>query len=129
MFKPRYLSIIVVAITMVACGDKSVSNDTLETARSQARENATVMARSFRATVPAYEKLGIVPQGDSSQKPNCPQGDGWATILLVDPDTAKTVVELKCSTYSRGVGCRRDKPSQEGSCQADVPFPIPKIVN
>ncbi len=123
-----------IAILLSACAD-NVSFSTLETARKQAHDNALINAKTWRSQTIAYAKLSIIANGDSSQKPNCPQGDGWASIDLVN-DNGTVVTSLKCSTVSRSVGCRANDQfkaspyaNEDGWCQATskVPFPIPKI--
>jgi len=45
------------------------------------------------------------------------------------------VIKLKCSTVSAGLGCmteddfkkRANYANQEGRCNADIPFPLPKL--
>ncbi len=128
------LSIIAIA-ALAACG-KDVSFDTLETARKQAKENAEFNAQSWRAQTPDYAQLSLISRGDSSQTPDCPQGDGWASIDLVNPNNPAQKIALKCSTVSDSVGCReandfRMSPfaNEDGSCQpvTKVPHPLPKI--
>lgn len=123
------------ALAVAACGDKEVSFDTLETARKQAKENAEFNARKWRADTKLYTDASMISRGDSSQSPTCPQGDGWATIDLVNAN-GQTLAKLKCSTVSDSVGCREDKDfkgspyaNEDGSCQpvTKVPHPLPKI--
>ena len=136
-FSPRIpaLAALLAAGLLSACS-KDVSFDTLETARKQAKENAEFNAKAWRAQTPAYAALGLIGRGDSSQTPACPQGDGWASIDLVDPNNPAKKVALKCSTVSDSVGCREavdfkssSYANEDGSCQATtkVPFPVPKI--
>lgn len=124
-----------VAITAVACSKQEVGFDTLETARRQAKENAEYNAKKFRADSKVYAELNMIVKGDSSQTPVCPQGDGWASIDLVDGN-GQAKVKLKCSTVSDSVGCREDKDfkaspyaGEDGNCQptTKVPHPLPKI--
>lgn len=120
---------------VVGCGKQDVSFATLEEAKTTARDNALFNAQRFRAENPDVKDWSAVSNGDSSQMPDCPQGDGWATLKLFDPSVTRTVT-LKCSTVSGATGCLKDaefksKPfaSQDGHCQAlsVVPFPLPKI--
>ena len=126
----------IAALALAACGKNEVSFDTLETARKQAKENAEFNARAWRAQTPAFAQLGMISRGDSTQAPACPQGDGWASIDLVNTQTGAVAVKLKCSTVSDSVGCRKDEDfkasphaNDDGRCQGTdkVPFPIPKI--
>lgn len=119
---------------LTSCGKEKVSFKTLEDARSQARENAEWNATNWRAK--GHSDFDIVSRGDSSQTPECPQGDGWASIDLIAPDKTKKIL-LKCSTVSGNIGCLeandfKGKPyaQEDGKCQdiSKVPFPLPKIV-
>jgi hypothetical protein len=109
---------------LAACGNEDVSFNTLETARQQARENAEFNAQVYRSSMPGGGDLKIVSRGDSTQEPNCPQGDGWATIDIVGGNGSKHA-KLKCSTVSNSVGCRADADfkespyaSEDGKCAA-----------
>ena len=124
-----------VAMVMAACSQKDVSFDTLEQARAQARDNATFNAQAYRQNDPRVRDWSIISNGDSTQMPDCPQGDGWASVKMVAPNNTQ-VLQLKCSTVSGAVGCLPDndfkgKPyaGDEGHCQpvSKVPFPIRKI--
>ncbi len=124
-----------VCLMLSACGkeeEKKVSFETLETARLQANENATYNARKWRTD--NAPNLKIKSRGDSTQDSLCPQGDGWASIDLVT-ENGVTKIELKCSTYSAAIGCvekkdflKRRYAKQEGRCNDEVPFPLPKVV-
>ncbi len=134
-----YLLMAAAAVATAACVSgcsNDVSFDTLETARKQAKENAEFNAKAWRAQTPAYAQLNIISRGDSTQTPTCPQGDGWATIDLVNPNNPASKIALKCSTVSDSVGCRESNDfkaspfaNEDGSCQATtkVPHPLPKI--
>ena len=130
------LILILTALTLVACGPESVSFDTLETARTQAKANAEWNAQGFRAANPQYANTAIEMQGDSTQDPKCPQGDGWASGKLIDKADPARKLALKCSTVSGAVGCmpqadfeKKPYARDDGQCQdtSKVPFPIPKI--
>lgn len=135
MKKLPLITALLAAALLTACG-KDVSFDTLETARKQAKENAEFNAKAWRAQTKAYGELSLISRGDSSQVPTCPQGDGWASIDLVDANDPSRKVALKCSTVSDSVGCReavdfKTSPyaNEDGSCRAvsKVPHPLPKI--
>lgn len=123
-------------LALSGCSKPEVGFDTLETARKQAKENAGYNAKAWRAGTPGMSSVGIIENGDSTQTPDCPQGDGWATIELVNPATAAKVGKLKCSTVSSAVGCltsddfqTKTYASDDGRCQptTKVPHPLPKI--
>lgn len=133
--KNKLLLTLLTCALLTACG-KDVSFDTLETARKQAKENAEFNAKTWRAQTKAYGELSIIGRGDSSQVPDCPQGDGWASLDLVNPNNPAQKINLKCSTVSDSVGCReandfKTSPyaNEDGRCQAvtKVPHPLPKI--
>lgn len=126
---------IAAGIFLAACGSKDVSFNTLEEAKTTARENALFNAQRYRAENPPVRDFTAVSNGDSSQMPNCPQGDGWATLKLFSPDATRSIT-IKCSTVSGATGCLTDaefktKPfaDQDGHCQPTsvVPFPLQKI--
>ncbi len=131
----KHLFLAAVAVALTACGKQDVSFQTLETARMQARENATFNAQRFRSSLPDGGDLKLISNGDSTQTPDCPQGDGWASINLVDGE-GRTITKLKCSTVSGAVGCRAETAfasspysSEDGKCAPTtrVPHPLPKI--
>ena len=125
-----------VVLVLAACGSKDVSFETLETNRSNAKSNAEYNALKFRAESPVYANYALEVQGDSTQAPSCPQGDGWASAKLVSKENPAVSVGVKCSTVSGAVGCmlqtdfvKKPYASDDGKCQSvdKVPFPIPKI--
>lgn len=131
---------IALIVTMMLLGtacNKEVAFDTLETARLQAKDNALWNAQNFRASDPRYkEGFDLVVRGDSTQMPECPQGDGWASVDLIAKDNKANVVKLKCSTVSSAVGCmtsvdfeQKAYAQEESHCQSTnkVPFPFRKI--
>jgi hypothetical protein len=68
--------------------------------------------------------------------PDCPQGDGWASIDFMAKDMRMTY-SVKCSTVSLALGCmtgddfkKKQYAEEEGHCQNlnKVPFPLPKLV-
>lgn len=132
----KVLILAALTVAIVGCSKQEVGFDTLETARKQAKENAGYNAKAWRANSPGMGGAGIIENGDSTQTPDCPQGDGWATIELVNPSTAAKIGKLKCSTVSSAVGCMtaedfqtKSYASDDGRCQdtTKVPHPLPKI--
>lgn len=130
------VALIAAATLLSACGKQDASFDTLELARATAKSNAEYNAQSFRAGSPQYANYALETQGDSTQTPQCPQGDGWASAKLVDKINPAIKVAIKCSTVSGSVGCLlatdfATKPyaADDGRCQdvSKVPFPLPKI--
>jgi hypothetical protein len=126
---------IAVILVMSACTQKDVSFATLEEAKQTARENSMWNAQTYRQENVLYRGWDIISRGDSTQMPNCPQGDGWATLEFVSPDKHYKI-KVKCSTVSAATGCLEDadfksKPyaPEDGKCQdvSKVPFPLPKI--
>lgn len=135
MKKTFFSTAIVLAVAfLAACGGKeTVSFDTVEAARKQARENAMYNAQNYRKDSPKYSDFDIQSNGDSSQTNECPQGDGWATLELIKD---KQRVGLKCSTVSGNIGCleasdfkTKAYATEDGHCQptTKVPHPLPKI--
>lgn len=126
----------VASLGLAACGGDKVSFDTLETARGVANENSKFNAQKWRAEN-GYEALGILSRGDSSQQADCPQGDGWASVDLIEPKSKAPQIKLKCSTVSANLGCWRDEDfkaraqlaAQENKCNPNLPANIKKIEN
>lgn len=132
----KHIIAIIALASLAACGKDKVSFDTLETARTQGKANAEWNAQSYRAANPAYANTAFIAQTDSTMTPDCPQGDGWASVKLVDKADPNRKLGLKCSTVSGAVGCMSDQEFQtksyagdDGRCQdvSKVPFPIPKL--
>lgn len=121
-------------LVLVACGDQGVSFETLETQRAVANANSRYNAQAWRAEN-GHERLGILTRGDSTQQAKCPQGDGWASVDLTDPNTKQPAIALKCSTVSANIGCIRAEDfkaravlaRQENSCNAEIPANLKKI--
>jgi len=129
------ITLLAMAILLVACKEQPqpLSFDSVESARVQANENAEFNAKSFRQSHPEYSGFSIAMRGDSTQSAKCGQGDGWASIDLVNIDKG-IKVPLKCSTVSAATGCmvdadfkQRAYASQDGQCNNEIPFPLPKI--
>lgn len=124
---------------LAACGAKQPSFDTLEDARSIARDNALFNAASYRTENPRLEGTQIISHGDSTQSADCPQGDGWASVKFMNVVGAGKEKQIekytaKCSTVSPALGCYMDfdfekKPfaKQENRCDTSLPFPLKKI--
>lgn len=111
---------------------------TLEDARNQARQNAEINARLYRAESPRLENTRLVTHGDSTQSADCPQGDGWASVSFLGKKQEGTneieKYEVVCSTVSQSIGCFlkknfQQKPyaAKEGKCDKTIPFPLPKF--
>lgn len=137
MKKTTLFLALALALGVTACSKQEVSFATLEDARAQARANGEYNAQLYRAENPRFTNHKIVSHGDSTQSPDCPQGDGWATNTIMSVD-GKSVEKytVKCSTVSAALGCYLDtdfikKPfaAEEGKCQNTnkVPFPLPKL--
>ena len=128
------------ALTLVGCSRQEITGNELEAARGIAKTNATFNAELYRAANPRLEGMVLVPHTDSTIGPDCPQGDGWASIsaMFKNTDTgAMEKIKLLCSTYSESMGCYREEDlrksktlaSTDGKC-ADprvVTYPLTKI--
>lgn len=128
------LTAVLSAFLIVACSGEKVSFDTLETQRAIANDNSRYNAQKWRAEN-GFEALNILARGDSTQQANCPQGDGWASVDLIDAKTKQPVTKLKCSTVSGNLGCYKDEDfkarsvlaRQENTCNAEIPATLKKI--
>ena len=129
-----YSALLIALLSLSACSNHEASFASLEDARGTARDNAMWNAQKYRQENVLYKGWDIVGRGDSSQMPDCPQGDGWATMDFVS--LTKTITKVKCSTISSNLGCLEDKDfktksysSEDGHCQpiTKVPYPLPKI--
>lgn len=134
MKKSMIIAAIFGVIALVGCSADKVSFDTLETQRAVANDNSRYNAQKWRAEN-GFESLNILTRGDSTQQANCPQGDGWASVDLIDSKTKAVQVKLKCSTVSGNIGCYKDEDfkaravlaKQENSCNAEIPKTLKKI--
>lgn len=122
----HYVLPLVASLFLIGCGDKA-SFETVESNKSIAKENAIISAKKWRST---HKPNGIVDtHGDSSVTEDCVQGDGWASVKVLDPENGTVLAELKCSTYSKADGCLVKAEfqkcpylnEQEGSCAEDKP--------
>jgi hypothetical protein len=129
------LAALVAIVGLAGCESKEVAFDTLETARTQAKDNAIWNAQRFRMTDPRFTGQDIIARGDSTQMPDCPQGDGWATMDFWQKENG-TMTKVKCSTVSAAVGCmteadfkNKSYAEEDGHCQSlsKVPFPFRKL--
>lgn len=119
---------------LCACSDDKVSFDTLELQRAVANDNSRYNAQKWRAEN-GFEALNILARGDSTQQATCPQGDGWASVDLINPTTKQPQEKLKCSTVSGNLGCYKDADfkaravlaKQENTCNAEIPKTLKKI--
>lgn len=137
MFK-KTLLIFATTAMLAACGPEATlaSADTVESARIQAKKNAQYNARVLTTEDIVFTGWAIEAQTDSSITPTCPQGDGWASVVLRNRANMAQVQGLKCSTASTGIGCLPDEvfntksyKQDDGNCQptSKVPFPLPKL--
>jgi hypothetical protein len=134
MKKLLLVSCISATVLLTACKGDEVSWQTQETQRAIAIENSEFNARNLRQKNKQYAGLVINGRGDSTISKNCANGDGWASVDLVDAN-GKLQAQLKCSTASANIGClakhdfdERSYASEEGRCNPDLPVPMPKIV-
>jgi hypothetical protein len=107
MKKILTLAVLAFATILAGCGSKEVSLDTLEEQKVIARDNSVFNAQRYKANHPVFSSYSIVPNGDSSQTRQCPQGDGWATLELFKD--GKQTQKIKCSTYSAATACLTDE--------------------
>lgn len=129
----HYYALIVAAL-LAGCGPEKASWNTQEDMRKLARENSEFSAAAFRNAY--FPELILQSNGDSSIKEDCPQGDGWVSWDLINKETKRTAVQLKCSSVSYEIGCyekavfqtKKDYASQDGRCNSNIPFPLPKLV-
>jgi hypothetical protein len=128
-------SVVISVLALSACKESEVSFASLEEAKGTARENAMFNAQMYRQSNILYKGWDIIGRGDSSQTNACPQGDGWATVELVNPEKTR-LVKAKCSTVSGNTGCLEDADfktkqfaGEDGQCAPlnRVPYPLPKI--
>ena len=125
--------LILTVVFLGACSQDKVSFATLEDARGQARENVTHVAQAYRAENKLTE-YDLLVRGDSTQNSTCPQGDGWSSVDLTSKSTKETI-KLKCSTVSLNLSClveadfkSKSYASDDGHCNKELPFPLPKLV-
>ncbi|MCU7836498.1 MAG: hypothetical protein KZQ83_14770 [gamma proteobacterium symbiont of Taylorina sp.] len=114
------------------CGGEEVSMATAEEQRAIARDNSMLVAKKFISENPTYNAFKVIPNGDSTISRKCPQGDGWASLKLINEKNH--IVKIKCSTYSIGIGClessefaKKSYAQQDGSCNKEIAYPLPKI--
>lgn len=113
----KLMLVMALAMTVTAC-DIKANFGTLESARTKAKENATWNAVQYRAASP-YADWAIDATTDSTITAGCPQGDGWASVKLVDGTDPNNKISLKCSTFSNAVGCLTDKDFKSKSYAGD----------
>lgn len=122
------------ALVLSACTPPAASPSEVDANATTAKENAMFNARKYRADAgDMYADWKLVPRGDSSITPQCPAGDGWATIEMYN-STATGKTTLKCSTWSSGRGCVDEQhfkgspaATEDGQCQAVGVIPNPLI--
>lgn len=128
------LAATVFTLTLSGCSKNEASFSQVEANRAVANDNSRFNAQKWRAEN-GFAELDILGRGDSTQQANCPQGDGWASVDLINKATKQPEVKLKCSTVSANIGCVQEKDfkaravlsSQENKCNGDIPNPIKKI--
>lgn len=133
MKKPLSVCLLFLPLLILGCSSDNLSFETVESGRVQANENSEYNAKAFRQAHPEYAGYSISMRGDSTQSAKCGQGDGWASIDLVNVEKGIRV-PLKCSTVSAATSCMTDVDfksrsyaSQDGQCDRSIPFPLPKI--
>jgi hypothetical protein len=124
---------VLLSLFIMSCSSDKVSFDTVEDARRQVRENVTLVAQTFRAENKLQE-YDLYVRGDSTQSAECPQGDGWASVDFKNKEGKLADMKLKCSTVSLSISCMTSEDfktksysSEEGRCNKDIPFPLPKL--
>lgn len=128
--------VILMSVFMAGCSGGNASFETVELARNQAKDNSSYVAQVWRSENDEFSQWNLIARGDSTISPSCPQGDGWASIELQNPNNLKEKIGIKCSTYSSGLGCVRNEEfkskkqysSQENRCNEHVPHPLPKMI-
>jgi hypothetical protein len=121
-------------IGLIACGEEKASFATQEQARQQVLENAEFNAKVYRDANAPQAKIKM--RGDSTISSTCITGDGWVTVDLLNATSMQPYQTLKCSSVSGTIGCmtqddfqaRKDYAAQDGTCNHELPFPLPKIV-
>jgi hypothetical protein len=127
--------ILLTATSIAACrsSDRKVSFSDVEKSRTQARANVSHLAETWQKAN-GFELYKLDVRDDPTIGPDCPQGDGWAEVAVVDKTTQQTVRLLKCSTTTASLGCMTagtfdGTPHQreEGTCNKGIPLPLPKV--
>jgi hypothetical protein len=127
--------LVIGALVLAACSSKDkVSFSTAEDSRMTVKDNVSILANQFRSEM-KLNGYDLIVRGDSTVSVSCPQGDGWASVDLVDRRIEPNMtLKLKCSTVSAGIGCMLDSEfktkayaAEDGVCNNDLPFPLPKI--
>ena len=106
----------------------------VEQQRVTAQENSKVNARLFQQAHKQFYGAYISTDVDFSINSKCVNGDGWASVELVDEMDGKIVAQLMCSTISKSLGCEletefneRNYAIQEGTCNLGIPVPMPAL--
>jgi len=135
MWKSALGLILLTAMSIAACrsSDRKASLEQVEESREQARENVTHLAEAWRKAN-NFELLDLDVRIDPTISPDCPQGDGWAEVALVNKTTHQTARVLKCSTVSKSLGCMTaatfdgtDHKREDGVCNPALPAPLPEL--
>ena len=128
----KLLLAVVMGSVLVGCGSDEVSMATAEEQRAIARDNSKMVAKKFISENPMYNAFKVIPNGDSTITRQCPQGDGWASLKLINDNGG--IIKIKCSTYSLGIGCltadefsKKQYAQEDGTCNSSITYPLPKI--
>lgn len=124
----------IIGLTLSGCKtNEDVSFEELETQRGIDNDNSLFNAQKWRAEHNLSDKE-IYARGDSTQARNCPQGDGWASIDLLNKQTKAVEIRIKCSTVSGNLGCMEESDfktkrfaTEENKCNPDLPVRLPKL--
>lgn len=128
--------VLFVGISLLAACGEEVSFHTQEQNRNIAIDNANYNMKAFRRTSIEYDDWAIKMAGDSTISHKCAQGDGWASLELINRADHKKRVKVKCSTVSSSKGCMlqtefngKSYADEDGVCNTKLPNPLPKILN
>lgn len=157
MNQSKFIGAVLAAVLLMsACSDKDVPApapsipkktpeeavklfSAAEESRKLSRENAETLASVYRSDNPRLSGTRIVGHADSTISVDCLQGDGWASVTFLGKKKDESPNDIErygavCSTVSESLGCylRKDfeeKPfaREEGHCNPNLPYPLPKL--